>query len=155
MSGSPQVLIVLGSKSDEEVMADCRASLDELAISHTFEVSSAHRDPDSTSKLAREAEAKGFRVIIAAAGMAAALPGFLASQTVLPVIGVPLAGSALNGVDALYSMVQMPSGVPVAVMAIGKPGAKNAAILAAQILSLSDQKIAENLKRYRQKLKQG
>jgi 5-(carboxyamino)imidazole ribonucleotide mutase len=155
MSDIVRVLVVLGSKSDEETMGDCLALLDELGIAYDCAISSAHRNPEKTSELARNAEAKGYRVIIAAAGMAAALPGFLASQTILPVIGVPLSESALNGVDALYSMVQMPAGVPVAVMAIGKAGAKNAAILAAQILGLSDAKISDKLRSYKQKLKQG
>jgi 5-(carboxyamino)imidazole ribonucleotide mutase len=122
---------------------------------YTLEISSAHRNPERTAKLAKNAREKGYQVIIAAAGMAAALPGVVASHTTLPVIGVPMSGSALNGIDALVSMVQMPAGVPVAVVAIGKAGAKNAAILAAQIIGLNNRQIAEKLKQYKQKLKQG
>jgi len=155
MSERIQVLIVLGSKTDEEVMAECLAWLDELGISYSKEISSAHRNPEKTRKLAMEAAGRGIKVIIAAAGMAAALPGFMASYSNLPVIGVPLAGSALNGIDSLYSMAQMPAGVPVAVVAIGKHGAKNAALLAARIIGLSDSEIAHKLNDFKIKLTQG
>ncbi len=144
-----KVLIVLGSKSDNEAMAGCGALLDEFKIPFTQEISSAHRQPDKTIKLLRQAESSGVQIVIAAAGMAAHLPGFIASQTILPVIGVPLSGSALSGVDALYSIVQMPAGVPVATMAIGAHGAKNAALLAIEILSLADEKLKKKLVEYR------
>jgi 5-(carboxyamino)imidazole ribonucleotide mutase len=155
MSQAPSVLVILGSKSDSETMNDCLAILDEFGLGYTLEICSAHRNPEKTAKLAKNASEKGYQVIIAAAGMAAALPGVVASHTTLPVIGVPMSGSALNGIDALVSMVQMPAGVPVAVVAIGKAGAKNAAILAAQIVGLNNRHIAEKLKQYKQKLKQG
>jgi 5-(carboxyamino)imidazole ribonucleotide mutase len=155
MSVQPAVLVVVGSKSDSDHISDCLALLDALGIGYDFEICSAHRNPERTAQLAVNAKAKGYKAIIAAAGMAAALPGVLASQTNIPVIGVPLPGSALNGVDALYSMVQMPAGVPVAVMAIGKAGAKNAAILAAQIIGLENKEVANKLEQYKQTLKQG
>lgn len=154
-NNNPQVLIVLGSKSDEEAMAGCLALLDKFGIPYEYEISSAHRNPDKTKNLAESARGKGFKVIIAAAGMAAALPGVIAAHTTLPVIGVPMPGSTLSGVDALYSIVQMPAGVPVATMAIGGHGAKNAALLAVRIISLYDEHIAEKLKRYQEELAQG
>ena len=155
MSLKPLVLIVIGSKSDTEIMKECLALLEEFGIGYKLEISSAHRNPEKTAKLAREAKNKGYQAIIAAAGMAAALPGVIASHTSLPVIGVPMPGSNLNGIDALLSMVQMPAGIPVGVVAIGKPGAKNAAILAAQILGLNNNHIADKLEKYRRTLKQG
>jgi phosphoribosylaminoimidazole carboxylase PurE protein len=155
MADSPRILIILGSKSDSEAMAGCLALLDKFEIPYTYEVSSAHRTPEKTRQLAEGAEAKGIKVIIAAAGMSAALPGVVAAHTTLPVIGVPMAGSELSGVDALYSIVQMPAGVPVACTAIGGHGAKNAALLAARILALNDSKISDKLKEYREKLASG
>ncbi len=131
-----KVAVVMGSTSDQEVMQPALDTLNELGISYEVMVLSAHRTPDKTRSFARGAKKKGFKVIIAGAGGAAALPGFIASCTDLPVIGVPIASTTLAGLDALLSMVQMPSGVPVAVMAIGKSGAKNAALLAARILGL-------------------
>jgi 5-(carboxyamino)imidazole ribonucleotide mutase len=113
-------------------------------------ISSAHRCPDRTAALAAEAEGRGIRVIIAAAGMAAHLAGVMAAGTILPVIGVPMGGGPLNGVDALYSTVQMPGGIPVATVAIGKAGAKNAAILAVQILALADEALAEKLRSFKE-----
>lgn len=136
-------------------MAGCLALLDKFGIPYRYETSSAHRNPQRTKSLAESARGEGFRVIIAAAGMAAALPGVIASYTTLPVIGVPMPGSALGGIDALCSIVQMPAGVPVATMAIGGHGAKNAALLAARIISLYDEHIAEKLKRYQEELAQG
>lgn len=155
MAKDKKVLVILGSKSDEEAMAGCLALLDEFGIGYDFQISSAHRNPGRTKALAETAESKGFEVVIAAAGMAAALPGVVASHTTLPVIGVPLKGSALNGVDALYAIVQMPAGVPVATMAIGSHGAKNAAIFAARIIALSDSKVKTKLKEYYDKLARG
>jgi len=155
MSNSPKVLIILGSKSDSEAMTGCKTFLEKFEIQFTYEISSAHRNTEKTRLLAESAESKGYRVIIAAAGMSAALPGVVAAHTTLPVIGVPMAGSALNGVDALYSIVQMPAGVPVACVAIGSHGAKNAAILAARIIALSDNTLAQKLKKYQNELARG
>jgi 5-(carboxyamino)imidazole ribonucleotide mutase len=152
MAENKQVLVIIGSKSDAEAMAGCLAILDKLGIDFQYEISSAHRNPDRTRDLAISAAGRGFKVIIAAAGMAAALPGVVAAHTSLPVIGVPMAGSALNGVDALYAIVQMPAGVPVATMAIGSHGAKNAAILAARIIALSDKTVAIKLEDYQKEL---
>jgi 5-(carboxyamino)imidazole ribonucleotide mutase len=147
-----QVLIVLGSQSDAEAVSGCGEILTRLGITYRQVVSSAHRRPAATIQLVKDAEKDGVKVIVAAAGMAAHLPGFIASQTILPVIGVPLPGSALAGVDSLLSMVQMPSGMPVATMAIGSHGAINAAILAAEILALGDENIRSKLVAYRQEL---
>ncbi len=140
-----KVAILLGSKSDEQVMQGCTEYLTKFGIAYELKVSSAHRNPDETAQYCKDAEKNGYSVIIAAAGMAAHLPGVAASHSLLPVIGVPLEGSALNGVDALYSIVQMPAGIPVATVAIGSAGAKNAAVLAAEILSLQDSSIREKL----------
>jgi 5-(carboxyamino)imidazole ribonucleotide mutase len=130
-----KVLIILGSKSDMEYAETCAKQLEELGIGSSIEVSSAHRHPERTAQLTTSAEANGFEVIVAMAGLSAALPGVAAAHSNLPVIGVPLPG-ALDGLDSLLSVVQMPPGIPVAGVAIGKPGAKNAAILAARILGL-------------------
>lgn len=148
----PKVLIIAGSQSDLKVMKKTAEVLAQFSISHEIEVSSAHRNPEKTKSLARSAEKKGIKVIIAGAGMAAHLPGVIASHTNLPVIGVPLNVSPLSGIDSLFSMVQMPSGVPVATMAIGEAGAKNAAILAIQILALSDEKLKKRLEKFKQDL---
>jgi 5-(carboxyamino)imidazole ribonucleotide mutase len=145
-----KVLILLGSASDEPAMAGCVDYLQRFGIPHVLKISSAHRQPDETAALAKGAEGEGYGVVIAAAGMAAHLPGVVASHTTLPVIGVPLEGSALHGVDALYAIVQMPAGIPVATVAIGAAGAKNAAVLAAEILALNDGKLREGLIRFRQ-----
>lgn len=144
-----QVAILLGSKSDETVMQGCTDYLTKFGIPYELKISSAHRTPDETAQFCKDAEKNGFSIIIAAAGMAAHLPGVAASHTMLPVIGVPLEGSALNGVDALYSIVQMPAGIPVATVAIGSAGAKNAAVLAAEILSLHDSAIKTKLVEFR------
>ncbi|NQT26531.1 5-(carboxyamino)imidazole ribonucleotide mutase [candidate division KSB1 bacterium] len=144
-----KVAVIMGSQSDESVMSACLKALDHFNIPYEFHVMSAHRDPDAVIAFAENAEANGFQVIIAGAGMAAHLPGVIASRTLLPVIGVPLSGSALNGLDALYSIVQMPGGIPVATVAIGKAGAKNAAILAAEILALSDPELKKQLVDFR------
>jgi 5-(carboxyamino)imidazole ribonucleotide mutase len=146
----PLVGIVIGSSSDTEVIQATRDALAELGIEHELTVLSAHRNPDKVKAYAESARDRGIEVIIAAAGMAAALPGVLASLTTLPVIGVPLAGSALNGVDALYSIVQMPGGVPVACMAIGKAGARNAAYFAAAILALGHADVRKSYEAFRQ-----
>ncbi len=148
----PQVLIVAGSDSDLTVMKAAEDILKELRISCTMTIASAHRTPERTTKLASEAEGKGIDVIIAGAGMAAHLAGVVASHTIVPVIGVPIDSSPLNGLDSLLSTVQMPSGVPVAAMAIGKAGAKNAGIFAAQIIGRKDMKVAKRLKDLKKKL---
>ncbi|MDH4068876.1 MAG: 5-(carboxyamino)imidazole ribonucleotide mutase [Ignavibacteria bacterium] len=140
-----KVAILLGSKSDEKTMEQCCSYLNSFGIGFDLKISSAHRQPDETAEFVKQAEKNGYGVIIAAAGMAAHLPGVCAALTTLPVIGVPLEGSALNGVDALYSIVQMPAGVPVATVAIGSAGARNAAVLAAQILALGEASLKQKL----------
>ncbi len=152
MLSKVEVAVVMGSKSDLPVMERTCAMLDRFGIGYTTHVVSAHRNPGKTRDLARSAVKRGIKVIIAGAGMAAHLPGVIAAETVLPVIGVPLAGSALKGTDALYSIVQMPSGVPVATMAIGEAGAHNAAVLAAEILALGDPVIRKKLRAYKRSL---
>ncbi len=144
-----KVAVLLGSRSDEQLMAGCTEYLAKFGIPHDLRVSSAHRQPDETAAFVKSAEAEGYAVIIAAAGMAAHLAGFAAAHTILPVIGVPLEGSALGGVDALYSTVQMPAGIPVATVAIGSAGAKNAAVLAAEILALNDDGLRRKLAEFR------
>lgn len=143
------VAIILGSKSDRSAMADCKKHLDFFGISYKEMILSAHRTPDATAEFARNAEKNGYKVLIGAAGMAAHLAGTLAAHSVLPIIGVPMPGSELNGVDALYSTVQMPKGVPVATVAIGAAGAANAAVLAAQILGLGDSDIRAKLEEFK------
>lgn len=145
----PQVLIVMGSQSDHETMKNARDLLAEFAIDCEYCVASAHRAPERVTDLARTAKERGIQVIIAGAGGAAHLPGVIAAQTSLPVIGVPMQTSSLNGLDSLLSIVQMPAGVPVATVAIGKGGAKNAGLLAVQILALADSALASKLETYR------
>jgi len=147
----PKVLIILGSKSDMEYADVCSKQLDELGIGNSIEVSSAHRHPERTAHLTSTAEENGFEVIVAMAGLSAALPGVAAAHSNLPVIGVPLP-AALDGLDALLSVVQMPPGIPVAGVAIGKPGAKNAAILAARILALKYPETKKTLEAFRKSL---
>ena len=144
--------MIMGSKSDEEVMRKGAAVLEELGIGYEFVVSSAHRNPERTANWASEAAGRGLKVIIAGAGLAAALPGVVAAHTILPVIGVPIASGALNGVDSLYSIVQMPPGVPVAT--VGIDNTRNAAMLAAHILALTDSEIAQAIEVYREKWNQ-
>lgn len=146
----PWVLIVMGSDSDAEVMSQAAAALDELSIPYEFTVASAHRSPERAKQIIGDAEANGCAVFIAGAGMAAHLPGVVASFTTRPVIGVPLASGALQGVDALYAIVQMPPGIPVASVAIG--GARNAGILAAQIIAATDVTLADKLKEQRRSM---
>ena len=134
----PTVLILMGSDSDLSVMEETARVLTDFGVPFEMHISSAHRSPAKTAKLAGEAAGRGVQLIIAAAGMAAHLAGVIAAETTLPVIAVPMPGGALNGVDALYAMVQMPGGIPVATMAIGKPGAKNAGLFAVQVLSLAN-----------------
>ena len=147
----PKVLIVIGSQSDMEYAEKCRQQLDALGIQGDIEVSSAHRQPEKTARLTSSAEENGYDAIIAMAGLAAALPGVAAAHSNLPVIGVPLP-AALDGLDSLLSIVQMPPGIPVATVAIGMPGAKNAAILAARILALKHPEVKKNLEEYRRSL---
>jgi len=148
----PRVLIIMGSDSDLPVMEETARILDEFTVPYTMTVASAHRTPARTMKLVRDAEKNGVDVIIGAAGMAAHLPGVIASHTILPVIGVPLEASPLNGMDALLSIVQMPPGIPVATVSIGKAGAKNAAILAVQIIARRDPELTKKLLDHRQKM---
>ncbi len=147
---SPKVLIVMGSASDKEVMAEAAEVLRELGIPYEIGVYSAHRTPERAARLSSGAAGRGVRVMIAGAGAAAHLAGAIASRTNLPVIGVPLAATPLAGLDALLATVQMPAGFPVATMAIGKPGARNAAFLAAQILATSDDSLSRRLAAWRE-----
>ncbi len=148
-----QVAVVMGSESDREVMEVCLEELDRLGIKSELRVSSAHRQPDATKAFVEEALERGAKVFIAGAGMSAALPGFVASITTQPVIGVPIGSGLPGGIDALLSMAQMPPGVPVATVAVGKAGAKNAAYLAAEILSLVDRSFEKKLKEIRDQWK--
>lgn len=144
--------IIMGSQSDWDTMKEAANILDRLEISYESKIVSAHRTPDRLYEYAKTAETRGLKVIIAGAGGAAHLPGMTASMTLLPVLGVPVESKALNGLDSLLSIAQMPGGVPVGTLAIGKSGAKNAALLAASILGVSDQKIMTRLAEYRQKM---
>ena len=150
ISEKPLVGIIMGSKSDLETMQETMAILDELQISYEANVVSAHRTPDKMFEYAELARERGIKVIVAGAGGAAHLPGMVAAKTTLPVIGVPVQSRALNGMDSLLSIVQMPGGIPVATVAIGKAGAKNAGLLAASMLSTSYDTIATKLDEYRQ-----
>jgi len=149
---SATVGIIMGSPSDQGVMDKAVAVLDELGITHETVVSSAHRNPERTATWASGAAGRGIKVIIAGAGLAAALPGVVAAHTTVPVIGVPIASGALNGVDSLYSIVQMPPGVPVAT--VGIDNSRNAAVLAGQILALQDDQIQAALLKYREQWNQ-
>ncbi len=146
--------VVMGSASDADIMKGCVDLLKELGIPHEVKILSAHRTPEQTREYAATAAERGIEVIIAGAGWAAHLAGAIAAQTILPVIGIPIDSSPLNGMDALLSTVQMPSGIPVATVALGKGGAKNAAVLAAQILGLKHPSIADEVGRYRESLTQ-
>lgn len=144
---NPEVAVIMGSTSDWETMKHACDSLDELGVSYEKRVVSAHRTPDLMFDFAEKARERGIKVIIAGAGGAAHLPGMVAAKTTLPVIGVPVQSKALNGLDSLLSIVQMPGGVPVATTAIGKAGATNAGLLAAQMLSMYDKKVTERLEK--------
>jgi phosphoribosylamine--glycine ligase len=148
------VLILIGSDSDAPVMQAARDTLRELGLSSEITVASAHRSPGRVLRLVQEAPGRGVKVFIAGAGAAAHLAGVVAAHTTLPVIGVPIASSDLKGLDALLSTVQMPPGVPVATVSIGKPGAINAAVLAAQIIATADARVAEALRSYKKKLEE-
>lgn len=152
VSPTPLVGIIMGSKSDLETMQETMAVLDKLEISYEASVVSAHRTPDKMFEYAEQARSRGIKVIVAGAGGAAHLPGMVAAKTTLPVIGVPVQSRALNGMDSLLSIVQMPGGIPVATVAIGKAGAKNAGLLAASILSTSYICIENKLEQYRKNM---
>jgi phosphoribosylaminoimidazole carboxylase PurE protein len=151
----PLVSIVMGSDSDLEIMREAAKALDEFGIAYEMDVASAHRSPDRTARYARDASRRGIRVIIAGAGGAAHLAGVIAAHTTLPVIGVPIPSTSLNGLDSLLATVQMPAGIPVATVAIGKPGATNAGILAAQILALGNAEVAKRMAEHKQTLARG
>lgn len=153
MMSNPLVGIVLGSDSDVQVMEETIKVLEEFGVNWEMTIASAHRSPERAADYARTAEERGLKVIIAGAGMAAHLPGVLASYTCLPVIGVPLRGGSLQGIDALYAIVQMPPGVPVATVAVD--GARNAALLAVQILSVSDAGLREKFRAFKERLASG
>src|SRR6478752_4875630 len=155
MAESPLVSIVMGSDSDLEIMNEAAKALDDFGIAYEIDVTSAHRSPARTSEYARNAAGRGIKVIIAGAGGAAHLAGVIAAETTLPVIGVPIPSTPLNGMDSLLAIVQMPAGIPVATVAIGKPGATNAGILAAQIIGVADAEIAKKLDAHKEKLAAG
>ena len=146
------VLILMGSDSDAAVMRGVEDVLNELQVTSEMTVASAHRSPDRVMRLVREAPGRGVKVFVVGAGAAAHLAGVVAAHTTLPVIGIPIDSSALQGMDALLSTVQMPPGVPVATVSIGKPGGTNAGVLAAQILALSDRELANRLAEYKKRL---
>ena len=151
----PVVTILMGSDSDYEVMKDAAEALKEFGLACDVQVMSAHRSPEVVSEFASKAQECGLKVIIAGAGGAAHLAGVVAAHTVLPVIGVPIPSTSLNGFDSLLSTVQMPAGIPVATVAVGKPGARNAGILAAQIIALSDAGLSKKLSAFKKKLSEG
>jgi len=145
-----KVMIIMGSQTDEGIMSECHNWLNWFGIENQMVVASAHRTPDKVRELMVTAKDNGYGVVVAAAGMAAALPGVCAAYTSLPVLGVPLDGGLPGGIDALYSIVQMPAGLPVGTLAVGKAGARNAAVMAARILALSDKAVAERLEEFKQ-----
>ena len=149
MAGEAMIGIIMGSRSDWETMRHAAETLDALGVAHEVKVVSAHRTPQRLYDYAQSAKARGLKLIIAGAGGAAHLPGMAASMTPLPVLGVPVESKALNGMDSLLSIVQMPAGVPVGTLAIGKPGAINAALLAAAMLATGDEALAERLAAWR------
>jgi phosphoribosylaminoimidazole carboxylase PurE protein len=155
MSDKPVVSIVMGSDSDLEIMREAGKALEEFGIGYEMDITSAHRSPERTGEFARTAAQRGIRVIIAGAGGAAHLAGMIAAHTTLPVIGVPIPSTPLQGMDSLLATVQMPAGIPVATVAIGKPGATNAGILAAQILGVADSDVAKKMRAYKEKLAKG
>lgn len=149
MTSKAPVAIIMGSRSDWPTLKAAAAALDDLGVAYEARIVSAHRTPERMYAFAKGAKAAGFQVIIAGAGGAAHLPGMTASLTELPVLGVPIQSKAMNGLDSLLSIVQMPGGIPVATLAVGEPGARNAGLLAAQILALNDPALAERLADYR------
>src|SRR3974390_3707632 len=148
----PQVSIVMGSDSDLEIMREAGKALDDFGIAYEIDVTSAHRSPDRSAEFAKKAAERGIKVIIAGAGGAAHLAGVIAAHTILPVIGVPIPSTSLNGMDSLLSTVQMPPGIPVATVSIGKWGATNAGILAAQMIALADESISKKLPAHKEEL---
>lgn len=152
-ASTPQVAVIMGSASDWDTMKHACAMLDQFTVPYTKQVISAHRTPELMGEFAHHARANGIKVIIAGAGGAAHLPGMVAAQTTLPVIGVPVQSHALSGWDSLLSIVQMPGGIPVATTAIGKSGATNAGLLAISMLSMTDERLANELQEYRNDLK--
>src|SRR5712672_843512 len=150
MSKQPLVSIVMGSDSDLEIMREAGKALEEFGIAYEIDVTSAHRSPDRTAEFARQAAGRGVRVIIAGAGGAAHLAGVIAAHTILPVLGVPMKSDALNGLDSLLATVQMPAGIPVGTLAIGKPGATNAALFAIAILANSRPELKKKLREFRE-----
>jgi len=155
VSTQPVVSIVMGSDSDLEIMRETGKALDGFGIPYEMDITSAHRSPGRTAEYARNAAGRGIKVIIAGAGGAAHLAGVIAAESTLPVIGVPIPSSSLQGLDSLLAIVQMPAGIPVATVAIGKAGATNAGILAAQMLALGDAAIAKKLQTHKEKLAKG
>jgi phosphoribosylaminoimidazole carboxylase PurE protein len=151
----PLVSIVMGSDSDLEIMREATKPLEEFGIAYEIDITSAHRSPHRTAEYAAKAAERGIRVIVAGAGGAAHLAGVIAAHTTLPVIGVPMPASSLGGLDALLATVQMPAGIPVATVAIGKAGATNAGILAAQIIGVADVAVSKKLAGYKEKLARG
>jgi 5-(carboxyamino)imidazole ribonucleotide mutase len=151
----PLVSIVMGSDSDLEIMREAAKALDEFGIPYEMDITSAHRSPARTAEFARGAALRGIKIVIAGAGGAAHLAGVIAAETTLPVIGVPIPSSSLQGMDSLLATVQMPAGIPVATVTIGKAGATNAGILAAQMLALGDEAIAKKLLAHKEKLAKG
>lgn len=149
MTKKAEIAIVMGSKSDWATMSEATQILDRFGLNYHVEVVSAHRTPDKLFSFAETAQAKGYKVIIAGAGGAAHLPGMIAAKTIVPVLGVPVKSSMLSGIDSLYSIVQMPKGIPVGTLAIGPAGAANAGLLAAQILAAFNPEIAEKLQKFR------
>ncbi|HET6933946.1 MAG TPA: 5-(carboxyamino)imidazole ribonucleotide mutase [Candidatus Angelobacter sp.] len=152
MAENPLVSIVMGSDSDLEIMNEAAKALEDFGIPYEIDVTSAHRSPARTAEFARNAAARGVKVIIAGAGGAAHLAGVIAAESTLPIIGVPIPSTPLNGLDSLLAIVQMPAGIPVATTAIGKPGATNAGILAAQIIALSNSGVAAKMNSLKEKL---
>ena len=151
----PLVGVIIGSKSDKEVISGCTELLEKFGISYELKIISAHRTPELAREYAIKAKERGIDVIIAGAGWAAHLAGFIASHTILPVIGIPIDSSPLKGIDALLSTVQMPPGIPVATVSIGKGGARNAAMLAIQILARKYPELEKRIEEYRQEMKRG
>jgi phosphoribosylaminoimidazole carboxylase PurE protein len=155
MNNTPLVSIVMGSDSDLDIMNEAAKALAEFGIPYEIDITSAHRSPARTSEYSRGLKARGVKVVIAGAGGAAHLAGVIAAETTLPVIAVPIPSTALLGLDSLLAMVQMPAGIPVATVAIGKPGATNAGILAAQMIGLYDDAVAKKLEAHKEKLAKG
>lgn len=155
MINKPMVAVIMGSDSDLAVMSETKNILDDNGVGCIVKILSAHRSPDDAADFAKKARSKGFKIIIAGAGGAAHLAGVVASHTTLPVIGVPMDTNELKGIDSLFSTVQMPAGIPVATVAIGRAGARNAAYLAIEILGLSDKKLEKKLIDHKKRLAEG